>query len=145
MRRVLLLLGVLAAGCASGPAQPIQVRLGEDACAYCRMTIVSTATAAQIVVPGAEPVIFDELGCLSNYLSANTVAAATIFVADHRTGAWVEASSAVFTRTNTQTPMSSGLLAHADTASREADAAARNGRSVPASSVLGASPDGGRR
>ncbi len=145
MTRAFLLLAMLAAGCASGPAQPLQVRLGEDACAYCRMTIVSTTTAAQIVVSGAEPVIFDELGCLSNYLAANTIEGARIFVADHRTLAWVDAAGAVFTRTATQTPMSSGLLAHADAASRDADAAARNGTPVPASIVLGAGSDGGRR
>jgi copper chaperone NosL len=141
--RVLLLLCVVATGCASAPAAPIQVRLGEDACAYCRMTIVSTTTAAQIVVPGAEPVIFDELGCLSNFLSAHTVPGAAIFVADHRTGSWVDAGRAVFTRTGVQTPMSSGLLAHADAASRDADPAARNGTAVAAADVL--RTEGGRR
>lgn len=134
--RVLLLCCVLAIGCATGPAQPIQVRLGEDACAYCRMTLVSTATAAQIVVPGAEPVIFDELDCLSKYLTDHQVAGATIFVADHRTGAWVDAATAVFTRTRTQTPMSSGLLAHATAASRDADEAARDGARVQPGDVL---------
>lgn len=142
MRPTVLLLCAFVTACASGPARPIPLRLGEDACAYCRMTIVSTTTAAQMVVPGAEPLMFDEIGCLSNYLSANHLEDATIFVADHRTGEWVDAATAVFTRTNTQTPMASGLLAHADAASRDADEAARNGTPVPASGVL--RPDGAR-
>lgn len=142
MTRLILLLCVLAIGCGSRPSRPIQIRLGEDTCEQCRMTIISTATAAQIVVPGGEPVIFDELGCLATYLSGHRIGDASIFITDHRTGEWVDAAGAIFTRTNTSTPMSSGLLAHADAASRDADPAARDGTPVPAADVL--RPDGGR-
>ena len=57
-------------------------------------------------------------------------------VADHRTGAWVDAATAIFTKTPLSTPMSSGLIAHADQASRDADEDARDGVLVPAASVL---------
>ena len=101
------------------------------------MTLVSIGTAAQIVVSGEEPLIFDELGCLRDYLAEHSLAAdARVYVADHRTGAWVEASSAVFTRTTLATPMSSGLIAHVDAASRDADAGTRNGELVPNAAVL---------
>jgi copper chaperone NosL len=101
------------------------------------MTIVSTATAAQIVAPGAEPIVFDELGCLREYLREHTPeAAARIFVADHRSGEWIDAAIAVFTKSTVQTPMSSGLLAHADMASRDADPSARDGSLVAAADVL---------
>jgi copper chaperone NosL len=115
-------------GCAAGPPAPVAVRLGEDACAHCRMTIVSMATAAQIVSAGAEPIVFDELGCMREYLREHTPGAgATIFVADHRTAEWVDASEAIFTQTSQHTPMASGLLAHANLSSRDADPAAQGG------------------
>ncbi len=121
------------AACSAPVPLPVAVRLGEDACAHCRMTLVSTATAAQIAEPGAEPVVFDELGCLQNYLAGTPVRdRAIVFVTDHRTGEWVRATEAVFTKTSVQTPMASGLLAHAGAASRDADPVARGGTPIAA-------------
>ena len=128
MTRSVLLAALVVSACASGPAPPAKVALGEDACAHCRMTVVSQSTAAQIARPGEDPVFFDEVGCLRDYLGKHaTPADAMVYVADHRTGSWVNARTAVFTRTSTSTPMGSGLLAHADAASRDADPAAAGG------------------
>jgi len=136
--RVWLLIIALFPACAARPPAPVPIRIGEDACASCRMTILSGSTAAQIITPGDEPVMFDEIGCLQQYLAAHAVAGtATVFVADHRTGAWVEAGDAVFTKTAMQTPMSSGVLAHADAASRDADRAAAGGRPIDAGQAIG--------
>jgi copper chaperone NosL len=128
MTRAILLAALVVSACASGPPPPAKVALGEDACAHCRMTVVSQSTAAQIARHGDEPLFFDEFGCLRDYLGGHiTPADAVIYVADHRTGTWVNARTAVFTRTSTSTPMGSGLLAHADAASRDADPAAAGG------------------
>lgn len=138
--RILLVSCLWLAGCAGQSPAPVAVRTGEDACAFCRMTIVSVSTAAQIVRPGEEPVMFDEIGCLQRYLAGTTLTnTATVFVVDHWTGAWVNANEAVFTKTAVPTAMSSGLLAHADTASRDADRAAAGGTPVAAASVIGTS------
>lgn len=111
--------------------------MGQDLCAHCRMAIVSQTTAAQIAAPGEEPVLFDEIGCLRDYLAATPLAqGAVVYVADHRTRAWVDARLAVFTRTAVSTPMGSGLLAHAGAASRDADPATQGGQTVTASAVL---------
>ena len=119
------------AACGAATVRPVALHTGEDACAQCRMTIVSTRTAAEIVSPGREPILFDELGCLRSYLAAQRVPDdAVIFVVDHRSGAWVDARQAIFTQTESQTPMASGLLAHADHASRDADPAASGGKLV---------------
>jgi copper chaperone NosL len=92
------------------------------------MSVVSHATAAQIARRGDEPLFFDEFGCLRDYLGSHaTPGDAVVYVADHRTGEWVNARAAVFTKTSTSTPMGSGLLAHADAASRDADPAAAGG------------------
>jgi len=137
MKRFLLLSIVTFGACVSMVLQPADIRLGEDACAHCRMTIVSAATAAQIVARGEEPVTFDEIGCLRDYLAKHPTAAdAVVFVADHRTAEWIDARRAVFTHTSTSTPMSSGLVAHRDVASRDADAAALNGSPVAAVRIL---------
>jgi copper chaperone NosL len=138
VNRAVLIVCVILGACAVQAARPSDIRLGEDACAHCRMTIVSERTAAQIVEPGADPIMFDEIGCLRNYLAGSPLGErARVFVADHRTGEWIDARTAVFTQTPVQTPMSSGLLAHADRQSRDADESAGNGTPVAAEAVLG--------
>lgn len=128
MTRSILLAVLIVSACASGPASPAKLALGEDACAHCRMTLVSPSTAAQIARRGDEPMFFDEIGCLGDYLGSHaTPSDAVVYVVDHRTGDWLNARSAVFTKTSTSTPMGSGLLAHADAASRDADPAAAGG------------------
>ena len=128
---------LFAIGCAASSIGPAPLRISEDACAHCRMTLVTARTAAQIVSPGEEPLIFDEVGCLRDYLVTHTLpAGARVYVADHRTVAWHDASAAVFTQTSVTTPMSSGLIAHADAASRDADPDARGGTPVATAAVL---------
>ena len=133
----MLIATLMLAACATGRPAPGNIRLGEDACAHCRMTIISLATAAQVVAPGAEPLLFDELGCLRDYLSEKPLASDAIaFVADHRTGEWLEAAHATFTRTRLPTPMGSGLLAHASAEGRDQDPDARHGLPVTVESIL---------
>lgn len=138
-RWLLASLAVVAMACNAGPAKPRSIALGQDACASCRMAIGSMDTAAQVAAPGEESQFFDEIGCLRDYLRAHTMPPdAVVYVADHRTHTWVEARAAVFTRTSMTTPMASGLIAHADVASRDVDPAARDGSPVAVESVLGA-------
>lgn len=128
MTKWLLAAALVMSACAGGPPGPFAVGLGEDACAGCRMTVVSRATAAQIVRAGDEPIFFDDLGCLRDYLRQQPLFGdAVVYVADHRTGEWVNARAALFTGTTASTPMASGLLAHADATSRDADPAAAGG------------------
>lgn len=123
--------------CTAAAPRPAEVRIGGDACAQCRMTIISLATAAQIAAPGAEPLLFDELGCLRDYLSGKPLATDAIaFVADHRTGEWIEATNATFTQTRAATPMGSGLLAHASAEGRDRDPEAGHGLPVTAEAIL---------
>jgi copper chaperone NosL len=137
-RLVLLAVAVAAAACESGAPGPGTIALGRDLCANCRMAIVSQQTAAQIVAAGDDPVFFDEVGCLRDYVRRHPLApSAVAYVADHQTGQWIDARQATFTQTRAATPMTSGLLAHADAASRDADPAARGGVPVPATAVVG--------
>jgi len=133
----------LVLACAGGPPGPAPLEVGRQPCDHCRMTVSDARFAAQLVAPGEEPRFFDDLGCLVAYLrdAGDLPPGAVAYVADHRTGDWVRAAAAVYTRVDTlATPMSSHLVAHLDAGSRDADAAARGGSTVPASELFG--PDG---
>jgi copper chaperone NosL len=129
----------LMAACAARPLEPARVDTTHDACAHCRMIVSDLRLSAQIVAPGEEPLIFDDIGCMRDYLASVRIAdGAVAFVADHRTGAWVAAANAAFTRVaSVSTPMGSGIVAHADEASRDADPSAANGERVDARAILG--------
>lgn len=139
MKRLLLVLLLGAAACGRQSVEPADLDTRNDACRFCSMTVSDARMASQIVAPGEEPRFFDDLGCLRSFLQREALApGAAIFVADHRTGAWVAAGTAVFTRVDTlATPMGSHLIAHASVASRDADPNARGGVPVAAKDVVG--------
>lgn len=123
-----VVMGVLAAAWlapACGElARPAELDTAGESCASCRMAVSSVRTAGQIAAPGAEPLFFDDLGCLRDYLTAGRPVArsAAAYVADHRTGEWILARSAVYAEVpSLATPMGSHLVAHASAASRERD------------------------
>ena len=121
--RVLTASLLLLASCADTPA-PVEIDTRGEACAWCRMAVSDLRTAAQLVAPLEEPRFFDDLGCLRDYLTggATVPSGAVAYVTDHRTRAWIPAKAAVYAQTaSLATPMSSGLAAWADAASRAAD------------------------
>jgi len=136
---VAVLLALGAASCASGPPQPVAVDTLNDQCAACRMVISDPSFAAQVVAPGEEPLLYDDLQCLRDGLATAPPAGdARVFVADHRTGAWVAADRALYVRIpDLATPMASHWVAYADEASRRADPYAATGVALAASDVLG--------
>jgi copper chaperone NosL len=129
---------LVAWGCSRGPPGPAAITPGQEACASCRMLVSDLRTAGQLVAPGEEPLVFDDLGCLQAYLRTHRPpTGARVYVADHRTRAWVPAGQALFTRVRTlRTPMDSHLVAHADEASRAADEEARGGEPLTAQAFL---------
>jgi copper chaperone NosL len=130
---------LLLAACASAPPSPAALDPGHDACGYCRMVVSDQRFASQVVAPSEEPRFFDDMGCLSRYLSgaAASPARARVYVADHRTKAWVPAERAVYTRVDSLTaPMGSHIVAHESAASRDADPAAAAGVLVDPQTVF---------
>jgi copper chaperone NosL len=130
---------LLASACTAGVPEPVAIDLANDVCAHCRMVISSRATAAQILSPGEEPRLFDDLGCLKSDLArAVPPAGSVIVVADHLTAEWLKLDEAVLTEVpGLQTPMGSGLVAHRSAAARDSDLAARGGRPYQVSALLG--------
>jgi copper chaperone NosL len=150
VRRALavLVLGALAA-CSRGPAAPAGLDTKNESCGWCRMAVSDARFAAQLVSPSEEPRFFDDIGCLATFLKSGGAPAKgqIAYVADHRTKAWVRASAAVYTKKpGLETPMGSGLIAHADAASRGADLDAAGGSPASVRDVFGPNgvPDGGR-
>lgn len=136
---LLMLACALASACAGGQLKPEPLAVGREACAYCRMTVSQASVASQVLSPGELPKFFDDLGCLGHFLTAtkDVPAGAVIFVTDHRTGEWVRADEALFSRAPAlATPMNSHLVAHASAASREANPIAAGGSAVPLGDVV---------
>lgn len=150
MRRpaaALALAGLTVLACAGGPARPAPLDTANDHCAWCRMTASQVHFAAQIAAPLEEPIFFDDVGCLRDWLREHPERpeGAVAFVADHATGEWVRADTAVYTRQESlATPMGSHLIAHRDAAARESDPDARGGTPLSDTDVFGpAGPPGG--
>ncbi len=125
-RRAAVLVGLLlAAACRlTQPATPAALQAGQRKCRECGKTIADLRVAAQLAVPAEESRFFDDIDCLSRSLvkTRTPFHGAVAYVTDHRTGRWVTASRAVYTRCpNIETPAGSHLVAHADEASRNAD------------------------
>lgn len=134
-----VLAALFAVSCGGGGLEPAPLDTRNEQCAGCRMSVSSAVFASQIVAPGELPRFFDDLGCLGGYVKAGRAPkGAAAFVADHRTKAWVRADRAVYTRvTGLSTPMGSGVVAHADAASRDQDPDARAGGPVAAAELFG--------
>ncbi len=134
-----LLMMLLLTACDGGPARPVAIDVRNDVCAQCRMVISTPKTAAQLLAPGEEPLLFDDLACLRAFTQTTAVPpGSAVFVADHLSSEWLRIEDAVFTEVpGLQTPMGGGLLAHRSTADRDRDPAARGGRPYDTAALLG--------
>jgi len=145
---LLAIASAMGASCASGPPAPAPLDPANTQCRFCRMVVSDVHFAAQLVAPGAEPEFFDDIGCLRNHLTKSGIPGDAIaYVADHQTGEWTPAVTALYSRITTgSTPMGGGVIAHRDAASRAADPAAAASELVAASELFGPSgpPNGGR-
>ena len=142
LRVVAVLSVAVLAACGGGADGPAPVDTKNDACAWCRMSVSDLRFAAQLTAPGHEPKLFDDAGCLRDWLKEPREAAEwTAWLSDHRTKEWVKAKDAVLVRDPAiQTPMSSGLVAWANADSREQDPAGKGGTPVPVAEVVGPFP-----
>ena len=141
-------LAIVAAACGTSVPAPAVVDTRNDACAECRMTVSSARFASQLIAPGEEPRFFDDLGCLAAYIRehASLPPGAIAYVTDHRSGEWVPAATAVYTRVPAiETPMASHVVAHASAASRDGDPAATGGTAVDAAAFFARTPPDGSR
>jgi len=137
MRRLAVVTALTLTACAGGTA-PVAVDPGHDTCRFCRMPVSQPTLAAQLVAPGEEPLFFDDLGCLREFLAEGARPPDAIaFVADHRTGEWVRTTEAVFAHVaSLETPMGSHLVAHRDRDSQLADLKQREHQALSSADVF---------
>ena len=131
MKRLAILLTSATVACGSAVPTPVDFDTRHEVCRFCRMSASDGLTAAQLVSYREDPMFFDDIGCLRDYLKRAGPAApgTAAFVTDHRTREWIRADSAVYTLVqNVRTPMESHLFAHASDASRDRDAEIRGGK-----------------
>lgn len=107
-----LTLALVAGGCSAGPRSLIA---GEDACAYCRMTIDDIRFGALVLSAKGRLHTFDAIECAAAYVAALPPAEAprAIWVADfeHPT-AWLDATHAQFLHQSAvRSPMGRELVA----------------------------------
>lgn len=106
---------VWAVACRSGtaPVTPAPVVFGRDECSYCRMIIDRDGLTAELVRGDGTAELFGEPGCLLAWLSEHPGERGTPFVTDERSGEWIGASEARYTRGVRRTPMRFDVVAHA--------------------------------
>lgn len=137
---VALLAAAIAVACAQGAPPPAPLDTRNESCGSCRMAISDARFASQLVAAAEEPKFFDDLGCLANYLRStkSLPRGGRVYVADHRTKAWVPAAEAVYTKVpGIETPMGSHVIAYANPASRDADPDARPGEPIAREALFG--------
>ena len=140
MKNLALLWACVAVVSCGGEPAPEALVEGRDVCASCRMPVSDLRFAAQITSLGDLPLFFDDPGCLGEFVRAGQLKqrAAVAWVADHRTGAWVRADRATYTRVPTlTTPMNHKLVAHTSVASRDSDRLVRGGHAVELLEIFG--------
>jgi copper chaperone NosL len=112
---VLLIMAATLGSCQSGPRA---VRLGQDECAHCRMTVVKPGFAAELVTSKGRQYIFDDLICLAGFLREHPEVASrnpSLLVADFMEPAkWLPIQAAHLVRSpEFHTPMNGQVAAFA--------------------------------
>jgi copper chaperone NosL len=145
-------MAVVALACApackhAAPTGPPEIRLGVDVCDGCGMTIAETRYAAAAMTDdGSERRLlkFDDIGCLARWeapASGSTVRGR--WVHDRTTEAWIDASTATFSRTRElATPMGSGIAAFGIASDADVFVASRGGETLSWDAILAQAREG---
>lgn len=108
-----LVISMLLISCS---VEPQEVLFGEDACDFCKMTIVDSQHAAEIVTSKGKAFKFDAVECMMNYFNRNAIESETmayILVMDYNhPGDLIDAKTASFIISeNIPSPMGAFLSA----------------------------------
>ncbi|MFT3685627.1 MAG: nitrous oxide reductase accessory protein NosL [Phycisphaerales bacterium] len=146
-------LALSLSACTSDPLTgPLEPRIGRDECAECGMLISDGACASALLIEQngsagqgdggggrgvKESVVFDDIGCMLDYLPKTKGAHVEHFVRDHAQRRWVAGSTAwIVAASGLHTPMGSGMVAFADRAAADRLAHESGGRVFPGASLL---------
>lgn len=100
-------------GCSEKEYKPKPISVETDVCEVCKMSITHADFAGQIVFKNNDHMVFDDLGCLMEYIVDNgedDIGAA--FIVEETSGKWINVKDAVYLyNQDFWTPMSYGVLA----------------------------------
>lgn len=118
----LLVLSITLVGCSSKEYTPKEISAETDVCEVCNMSITHMDYAGQIIFKNNDHLVFDDLGCLMEYMIENgeeKIGAA--FIKEESSHKWINVKEAVYVY-NSQywTPMNYGVLAFHSKESAEA-------------------------
>ncbi|MER2000736.1 MAG: nitrous oxide reductase accessory protein NosL [Lysinibacillus sp.] len=113
-----LLTLLILAGCSEKEYTPKEISAETDVCEVCNMSISYLDYAGQIVFKNDDHQVFDDIGCLMEYIIDNgedDIGAA--FIKDEATKNWINVKNAIYIyNANYWTPMNYGVLAFGDEA-----------------------------
>jgi copper chaperone NosL len=55
----------------SGNNAPVPIKVNEDVCAFCKMTIVDLKFAPQLITDRGKYYVFDDIGCMASFINDN--------------------------------------------------------------------------
>jgi copper chaperone NosL len=135
----LLAAALLAAcqGATTWPPAPAEARLGEDACAHCRMIVSDGRFAAQAWDRDGTVEWFDDVGCVLERRGGPGSDPAAVFVHAFDDASWVRGDTGFVVRSpDIASPMGHGFAAFATRARADAAAAKHRDASVSPLSAL---------
>ena len=128
---VITALALLPAACGVKASGPPEIVVDRTECSHCRMLVSEPVYAAAYQVRGAEPRLFDDIGCMLDALRHEMPTPNDVWFQNAVGGGWLMANEATFvTSPQLRTPMSGGVLAYATAAAAEQAVAAHGGEVV---------------
>ncbi|MGM0896595.1 MAG: nitrous oxide reductase accessory protein NosL [Bacillota bacterium] len=115
MKRLMLIIAasVGLAGCGETDFTPRAVQAETDVCAVCNMSITHEEYAGQLIEQDGDHLIFDDLGCLIEYINEmDTAELGAAFIKDAETNEWLNIERAAYVYAPDEwTPMAYHVLA----------------------------------
>lgn len=134
----LLFMVCILGACGDKAYEPRDINPETDVCNICNMSITSVDYAAQAVLKNSDIVVFDDLGCLMNYIKQNgdkEIGAA--YIRDSQSAKWLNIKEASYVYSKDYwTPMNYGVLAFATKEEAEQYMEKQPGKIVPYDELL---------
>jgi copper chaperone NosL len=107
---VIMMMPLFLTSCSSGP-RPI--KLGEEGCTFCKMTISDKKFGAELVTDKGKVFVYDDLHCLAEYMKQNPQNSnSDIYVAAFESGELIRSDKAVYLKSEAfKSPMGSNIAA----------------------------------
>lgn len=135
---VLLLVLTVLAACSEKTYEPREINSETDVCAICNMSITHVDYAAQIVLKNGDHLVFDDLGCLMDYIIENGESEIGAgFIRDTNSTNWLNIKEATYLYSKDYwTPMNYGVLAFSSQEEAEKYNVEQAGEFIPYEELL---------